>query len=78
VRMTRLRRRFWIETVLGLMTLLVGLLTAVWPQWIEALIDADPDGGSGSLEWGIVAAFFAATVTLGLMARAEWRRALLT
>jgi polyferredoxin len=76
--MVKIRRRFWIETVLGIMTLLASLLTAVWPQWIEALFGANPDGGSGSLEWSIVVVSFAATVTLGLMARAEWCRALVT
>jgi hypothetical protein len=67
-----------VESALGLLTLLAGLLTAVWPQWIEALFDADPDNGSGSLEWGIVAGLWLATIVLGLMARVEWRRAFVT
>ena len=76
--MARVPRRFWIETTLGLLTLLGGVLTAIWPQWIEATFGLDPDGGSGSLEWGIVAVFFAATVILSLMARSTWHRACIT
>jgi hypothetical protein len=65
---------FWVEAILAPMTGALGLLTLVWQEWIEAIFRVDPDGGDGSLEWAIVAVLFAATLTLMLMARAEWRR----
>jgi hypothetical protein len=49
-------------------------LTAIWPDWIELLFDADPDGGNGSAEWGIVIAFAAAAIIFAVLARFEYRR----
>lgn len=68
------RARFWIEAALATITAVLFLVTLVWREWIEAVFRVDPDGGDGSLEWAIVGALFAASVTLGVMARAEWRR----
>jgi hypothetical protein len=39
-----------------------ALATAVFPQWIEEF-GLEPDGASGSAEWGVVA------VTTGLLSR---------
>jgi hypothetical protein len=73
--MVRARRaRFWIEAVVAALTAILFLVTLVWREWIEAVFRVDPDGGDGSLEWAIVGALFAASVTLSVLARAEWRR----
>jgi hypothetical protein len=48
--------------------------TVVWPDWIEIVFRADPDHGSGWLEWAIVAAAVALLVTFSVSARREWRR----
>jgi hypothetical protein len=66
--------RFWIESVLAAVTSILFLVTLVWREWIEAVFKVDPDGGDGSLEWAIVGVLFAASATLSVMARAEWRR----
>jgi hypothetical protein len=66
--------RFWIEAVLAALTGFLFLLTLISREWIEAVFKVDPDGGDGSLEWAIVGVFFAASITLSVMARAEWRR----
>jgi hypothetical protein len=71
----RIPTRFWIETALAAVTTIVFLVTLVWREWIEAVFGVDPDGGDGSLEWAVVGALLAASVTLSVMARAEWRRA---
>lgn len=71
---TRVGVRFWVELAMGLTSLALFVLTSLWPQWIELVFGADPDGGSGEAEWGLVAVFAAATVVLLWTARAEWRR----
>ncbi|MGH2485446.1 MAG: ABC transporter permease [Ktedonobacterales bacterium] len=70
-----LRRRFWPESGLGVITAILFLVTLVRRDWIEAVFGVDPDQHSGSLEWLIVGALLVATVTLFAFARYEWRRA---
>ena len=68
------RTRFWIEAGLAALTAILFVVTLISREWIEAIFKVDPDGGDGSLEWAIVAALFATSLTLSLLARAEWRR----
>lgn len=69
------RRRFWLEAGLAALTGLLLVLTLVEPQWVEALFEVEPDGGSGALEWAIVGALAVVTAGLSLSAWLEWRRA---
>jgi hypothetical protein len=71
----RLRRRFWWEAGLAGLTGLLLLLTLITPQWIEVLFEAEPDGGSGALEWAIVGTLAIVTAGLSLTAWFEGRRA---
>lgn len=66
--------RFYVEIALTAVTAGLAILTLWTREWIEALTGTDPDGGSGSLEWTIVAAFLVVTLLLAAAARAEWRR----
>jgi hypothetical protein len=66
--------RFWVEAVLAAVTGVLGLLTLVWREWIEAVFGVSPDGGDGSLEWAIVLVLFTASLTFTSVARAERRR----
>ena len=66
-----MRRRFWIEAGLAAVSGFLLLLTLATREWIEALTGWDPDHGSGSFEWLIVAVLLVATATFGLLARAE-------
>jgi hypothetical protein len=51
----------------------VGLVTLLWPTWIETLTGADPDGGDGSFElWLARGLAFAALV--GVLAMTVVRR----
>ncbi|KOV72599.1 MULTISPECIES: ABC transporter permease [unclassified Streptomyces] len=68
------RTRFWAEAGLGTLSGLLFLVTLVWPTWIELAFGADPDAGSGTLEWLIVAVTALVTVLCVLGARVEWRR----
>jgi len=70
-----LRRRFWIEVSLALLTGILALITLLSREWIEVVFHVDPDEGSGSLEWLIVALAAAAAIILAVMARVEWRSA---
>ena len=70
----RVRRRFWPEAVFACMSSFLAVLTAVRPDWIEGLTGLNPDGGNGTLEVVIVAAFAAAALALMLSAWYEWRR----
>jgi len=70
-----LRNRFWVETTLGSMITILAVITLISREWIEVLFGVEPDGGSGALEWATLATLAAASLTLGLMARKEMRRA---
>ncbi len=71
----RPRRRFWLETIGAGTCSAVALLTVISSDWIEAAFGIDPDHGSGSLEWGIVAVLVGVALCLAVAARTEWRRA---
>ena len=73
--MRTLRTRFWVETALAVLSAGLFVLTLFSREWIEVLFGVDPDGGDGSLEWAIVGVLVAATVLFSLLARIEWRRA---
>ena len=73
--MTALRKRFWVEFILACLSGGLAVLTLIRHDWIELLFGAEPDGGDGSLEWGIVVVFLILTVVFSALARTEWRRA---
>jgi len=70
----QLRIRFWAESVIGGAAAVLGLLTIVWRDWIEAIFGVDPDHHSGTLEWWIVGGLLVVALVLGVVARADWRR----
>ncbi len=75
--MTRpVRRRFWLETVLGGAALVLAIVTLFSKEWIEEVFHVDPDGGNGALEWLIVVGLAGLAVVCGVLARREaWRPA---
>jgi hypothetical protein len=70
-----LRRRFWVESVAAVFSMVVFVLTLLRRDWIEVVFGVDPDRGSGALEWLIVVTSVVVTVALMAAARYEWRRA---
>jgi hypothetical protein len=71
----RRRRQFWIGMVVGCVSAALAVVTAISREWIELLFGVDPDNGSGSLEWAIVAALAVIAIACFGWARLEWRRA---
>lgn len=64
-----MRTMWWkIEAFFAGLFAVGALVTAVVPQWIEAF-GLEPDGGSGSAEWGIVVVLGVVAVAVGLVAR---------
>jgi hypothetical protein len=70
-----IRRRFYVEVVLGLATILLFALTLINKEWIEIVFHVDPDEGNGAVEYLIVFVLLAATAVSWWLARTEWRRA---
>lgn len=74
--MRNARLRYWVECALAGLAAVLAVMTAIWPDWIELLFDADPDGGNGSAEWGIVIALAVVAIVFAVLARFEHRRLL--
>ena len=73
----RLSPIFWTESVLACITGVLAVLTAGWPDWIEAVTGFQPDKHNGSFEWMLVVGCCVATVLLANLARREWREAVI-
>jgi len=70
-----LRRRFWLETGIAIITGILFVITLIRNDWIEIVFRVDPDNNNGTFEWLIVGALLLVTITLFILARYEWRRA---
>ena len=70
-----LRRRFWLETGMAIVTGMLFVITLVRNDWIEIVFGVDPDKNNGSLEWLIVGVLVVVTITFFTLASYEWRRA---
>lgn len=65
--------RFWAEIVVSIIAVGMAVLTLSTPQWIERVFGIDPDRGSGSLEWIIVAVLAAVALVMIALAWGERR-----
>ena len=72
--MRTIRRRYWFELGLAVLSGALAVLTLVNREWIEVVFGVDPDEGSGALEWGIVFALGGIALISAVVARAERRR----
>jgi hypothetical protein len=57
-----------IQSALAAAFAILAVLTTIMPQWIEAATGLDPDSGSGTLEWLVVASFALAAAGCGALA----------
>jgi len=62
----------------GVISAALFALTLWVPDWIERAFDLAPDGGDGSAEWGLAAAFAVASIVLVSDAALVWRRSQLS
>lgn len=69
-----LRTRMWTELVLAAVALVLTVVTAIWPTWIESLFEASPDGGDGSAERLFALGWLAVAVLFSVLARRDRRR----
>jgi hypothetical protein len=67
------RRRFWVELVLAVVTGGLFVVTLFWHEWLEAF-GFDPDHGSGAAEWLIVGTLLLACAITSVISTLEWRR----
>ena len=70
-----LRRRFWLETGIAIITGILFVINLIRNDWIEIVFRVDPDNNNGTFEWLIVGALLLVTITLFILASYEWRRA---
>lgn len=64
-------KRPHLEAALCGLFVVLAVLTAAWPTWIESL-GIEPDGGDGGAEWLLVIVLGAAAGGLGLLARHDY------
>jgi hypothetical protein len=64
----RIRIRLWAQSVSAAVSLAVAALTALVPDWLEAVTGVDPDQRGGAVEWAVAAGFATAAALLGLRA----------
>jgi len=72
--MSGMSSRLCIEIAVSLLCSGFALLTLAWPDWLEFVLDVDPDGGNGAVEWAIVGVFALVALVGLVLARAEWQR----
>jgi hypothetical protein len=65
---------FWPAVFAGTVGVTLAVLTACWPEWLEAVLPVDLDGGSGTVEWLISGVFLLVGVASYSLAAVEWRR----
>lgn len=68
------RARWWVEVGLAGLSAVLFVLTLAVPRWIEA-VGLEPDGGSGSAEWWLVALTLGSLLVFSALARFEVARA---
>ena len=70
---SRRRLRMRIEVVLAIVFAVLAVSTLVDRQWIEHLLEFDPDNGAGDAEWLITTAFGMASLVTSLLASRDSR-----
>jgi hypothetical protein len=64
-----------VEFALAGAFVLLALVTALMPAWIEVVFRVDPDAGSGVLEWALVTVLALLAVIAAFRGMRDYRRA---
>ena len=64
----------WIKAGLASVSALAAVLAVSLPDWIERVLNIDPDHRSGSLEWTIAVAFVLNAALFAALTRRTWRQ----
>ena len=64
--------RWRLELALAGFFVILAVLTAVTPAWIEVIFHIEPDAGNGSLEWALVAGFGALAAIAAIMGQRHY------
>ena len=64
----RLVIRMSVEGVIAVIAAIVAIVTLIQPQWIERITGLDPDQGSGTAEWLVVAVLALIAVLFAVLA----------
>jgi hypothetical protein len=70
----RLARRARLQSIFAIVSLVLTVLAAIAPAWIEEFTTLEPDGGNGVLEWALAVVFGAISVVFGLLTYRSRRR----
>jgi hypothetical protein len=70
-----IRRRACFEWASALAASVLAVVTLLWPDWIEIVFGADPDEGSGAVEWAIVLVLALVAFGAAVAGSHEMRRA---
>jgi uncharacterized membrane protein len=63
----KLARRARLQLIFMIISLVLTVLAAVLPVWIEGFTSLEPDGGSGALEWLLAVVFGAVSIVFGVL-----------
>jgi len=67
---------FRVQAAFALLAALLGTLTLFVPNWMEAGLKIDLDGGSGAAEAGLALSWFVSAAVLSILAARTRRRSL--
>lgn len=65
--------RFFLAAAAASLSLVFAIVTVIWPDWIELAFRVDPDAGSGTFEWAVVAALATVSLASGWLVQRRWR-----
>lgn len=70
----QLLTRFWVESLVGLISMGLFALALLAPDWMEALFRLAPDAGDGFAEWALALGWAAVSACTFGSAGRTWRK----
>ncbi|MCW2497523.1 hypothetical protein [Jatrophihabitans sp.] len=70
-RLARADWTFWLPCLFSALAVVATVASIINSHWIESVVSASPDGGSGESEWGI--SVLVGAVAVASLAVTHWR-----